>query len=226
MPDTDLLLQSARILHIVAGALSLLAGGVALIARKGGAPHRRAGVVFLAAMITIALTAIVLATLRPNDFLFFLGLFSCYLALWGRVALARKRLPPRTPAPLAHSVPTALFGLTVLYFVVRAIDGALVFQIFVALALLLVIAHLRHLRRGGEYRVHWLLDHMTGFSTAYIASLTAFLVVNAPNYLPNQPLVALLVWLGPTLLGVPILRRAAARLTAPERARAAADARP
>ena len=219
------LAAAARLLHIVAGALSLLAGAVALRARKGGRPHRRAGQLFFAAMIAIAGTAVLLALVRPNHFLLFLGLFSLYLALTGRVALLRKGLPPRTPAPALHLLPPALFGLIALGFAALAFTGgALVFQIFVALALVLVVSQLRALRRGGEYRVHWLLDHMTGFSTAYIASLTAFLVVNAPRLLPPEPLLGLLVWLGPTLVGVPLLRRAGARLTAPERARQAPPA--
>lgn len=216
----------ARILHIVAGSLSLAAGAVALATRKGSRPHRAAGKVFLVAMLTIAATAVVLALVRPNPFLFFLGVFSCYLAVWGRVALARKRLPPRTPAPRGHYAPTILFALFCVYFAASALrSGALVFQLFAGLGGLLVVSHLRLLRRGGEYRVHWQIDHMAGFSTAYIASLTAFLVVNATPYAPQTQWAAVLVWFGPTLVGVPLLRRSSRRLTAPEREREAAAGR-
>ena len=216
------LASAARILHVAAGTASLLAGGVALATRKGGRPHRLAGKIFLVSMITIAATAIVLAIVRPNPFLFFLAVFSCYLAVWGRVALARKKLAAHTPAPRSHYIPTAAFGLFCGYFGVAALrSGALVFQIFAALALLLVVGHLRQLRRGGEYRVHWMLDHQAGFVTAYIASITAFMVVNPPRFLPEAQWATLLVWLGPTLLGVPLLRRSALKLTAAERERKA-----
>jgi uncharacterized membrane protein len=217
------LASATRVLHVAAGAVSLLAGSVALATRKGSRPHRLAGKIFLVAMCTIAATALVLATVRPNPFLFFLAVFSGYLAVWGRVALARKPLAPHTPAPRSHYLPTLAFALFCVYFAVAAVrSGALVFQIFAALALLLVAGHLQRLRRGGEYRVHWLLDHLAGFSTAFIASITAFMVVNTPRFLPNTEWAALLVWLGPTLIGVPLLRRASNKLTAPERARKAA----
>ena len=62
-----------------------------------------------------------------------------------------------------------------------------------------------------------MLDHQAGFVTAYIASITAFMVVNTPRFLPEAQWATLLVWLGPTLLGVPLLRRSALKLTAAER---------
>ena len=40
--------------HMVAGLLALLAGAVALSARKGGGAHRRYGKIFVAAMLAMA----------------------------------------------------------------------------------------------------------------------------------------------------------------------------
>ena len=212
-------------LHIAAGTTSLLAGLVALLTRKGGRAHRRAGVSFFIAMLVIAGTALGLAVLRPNPLLFCLAVLSCYLAVWGRVALARKKLPPHTPAPRSHYIPSVAFALFAVYFAFAAArSGSLVFLLFAALAVSLIVGHLRRLRAGGTYRVHWLLDHQSGFVTAYIASVTAFLVVNVPSLLPQTWWAALLVWFGPTLVGVPLLRRSSLRLTAAERARAAARA--
>jgi hypothetical protein len=46
---------------------------------------------------------------------------------------------------------------------------------------------------------HWVFSHLQGFGAAYIAAVTAFVVVNI-NFLPP-----LLVWLSPTVVGAVII---------------------
>jgi len=46
--------------HIVAGALALILGAVALLARKGARLHRRSGQLFVYAMLVMGTTASVL----------------------------------------------------------------------------------------------------------------------------------------------------------------------
>jgi uncharacterized membrane protein len=46
--------------HIAAGALAIILGAVALLARKGGRLHRRSGQLFVASMLVMGLTAAVL----------------------------------------------------------------------------------------------------------------------------------------------------------------------
>jgi uncharacterized membrane protein len=48
-------------LHVAAGALAIMAGFVALFSRKGAAVHRRSGVVFAAAMLTMSVSGAMLA---------------------------------------------------------------------------------------------------------------------------------------------------------------------
>ncbi|MGA9568160.1 MAG: DUF2306 domain-containing protein, partial [Candidatus Korobacteraceae bacterium] len=52
---------SLLIVHIVAGSLSLLAGTVAIVVRKGGRLHRVAGNVFTVAILILASSAMCLA---------------------------------------------------------------------------------------------------------------------------------------------------------------------
>ena len=52
------------IVHIVAGSLGLIAGYTALYASKGASLHRRAGMVFVAAMLTMALAGLLIAVIR------------------------------------------------------------------------------------------------------------------------------------------------------------------
>lgn len=53
--------------HAVAGSTGLVAGATALIARKGDPFHRIAGTVFFGAMLTTALSAVVLALLKDEQ---------------------------------------------------------------------------------------------------------------------------------------------------------------
>jgi len=50
--------------HILAGALGLVLGAVALSATKGATLHRRSGIVFVYAMLTMSVSAIMMASLR------------------------------------------------------------------------------------------------------------------------------------------------------------------
>ena len=72
-------------LHILAGGLAILAGGLALAATKGGVLHRRSGIVFACAMLTMGTSASILAYAKggvshPN----FLGGFTAgYFVITG-----------------------------------------------------------------------------------------------------------------------------------------------
>ena len=66
--------------HIGAGTAALFAGIVALSAAKGGTLHRRAGAVFVAAMLIMAIFADYLAIVRPDQLPnLLIGTFTFYL---------------------------------------------------------------------------------------------------------------------------------------------------
>ena len=50
--------------------------------------------------------------------------------------------------------------------------------------------------------MHWLLNHIARMTGSYIATLTAFFVVNNKGYFPE-----LVVWLGPSIIGTFIIIR-------------------
>ena len=55
-------------IHIAAGGLAILLGGVALSVKKGGTIHRRSGLLFVCAMLVMGFTASILGFLKsPTD---------------------------------------------------------------------------------------------------------------------------------------------------------------
>jgi uncharacterized membrane protein len=183
-------------IHIGAGALALAASIVALWAAKGGDLHRRAGRVFLAAMIAISLSALMLAALHPSPFLFSIGVFSLYLVLSG-VEAARPGLLRgwAIAVPLAMvSVGAVMLGLAA----AGAVRQPLVLAVFGAIGFALAVQDLRA-RRRRERAPDRVIRHVGRMFGATAAAWTAFVVVNL-KMLP--PLVA---WLGPTALIVPAI---------------------
>lgn len=61
-------------IHIVAGALAMILGAVALLARKGAKVHRRSGLLFVCSMLTMGITASVLGNIGG-------GLMSAYFVV-------------------------------------------------------------------------------------------------------------------------------------------------
>jgi len=69
-------------IHILAGALAIILGTVALVARKGGHLHRRVGRVFVWAMLVMGLTAAAIGFARsPTDPNVFAGVLTAYFVL-------------------------------------------------------------------------------------------------------------------------------------------------
>jgi hypothetical protein len=81
----------AFVLHIGAGALGLLSGVIAVCARKGGPLHRRAGTVFVASMLVMAVFAVYLAVVMPGQLVnVFIGIFALYLVGTAWLTVRRK----------------------------------------------------------------------------------------------------------------------------------------
>lgn len=85
----DLLLVG---LHVPAGLLALVAGLIAMLSRKGGWWHRRAGLFYLIGIIILTLTARGFVASRGSEFIFLfaMGMLATTLAMSGYL-LRRKR---------------------------------------------------------------------------------------------------------------------------------------
>ena len=80
----------ALMAHVAGGGIGLVSGTIAVIARKGGRRHRTAGKIFVASMLVMAVFAIYLGFVMPEQRTnVFIGAFAAYLISTGWVAVRR-----------------------------------------------------------------------------------------------------------------------------------------
>ena len=197
-------------LHMAGGAAALLAGPVAMLARKGRRLHRLSGRSYAAAMAITAAPALCLALATGNALLLVIAVFSFFLVFTGWRALGQKRLHEGghgarwfdwLVAVLTLAFSAGLFAVgwgagrdvTALFF---GIGGSV-----------LALNEMRQLAGRGVRPGDWLVRHMVGMSAAYIATVSAFAVVTL-TALPRP-----VAFIGPTLVGAPLTAWLATRLT-------------
>ena len=76
-------------LHILAGGLALVFGYAALAAKKGATLHRKSGMLFVCAMVTMALTGAVVATLNGSGISVVAGLLTFYFVTTALLTVRR-----------------------------------------------------------------------------------------------------------------------------------------
>jgi hypothetical protein len=184
--------------HIALGTVALLFAPLAMITVKRGLWHRRWGKIYFWAMAGVALTAAILCWLHAGLFLFLIAVFSFYMALSGYRALGRKQ-PNSKPAPFDFAIAVALAlsggGLVGNGLAIGEAAERGVRIIFGMLGLWLGLSDVRLFLKYAPSPHGWMLSHMTRFVGAYIATVTAFSVVNF-QFLPYA-----WRWLWPTMFG-------------------------
>jgi hypothetical protein len=81
----------AFVAHVAAGAVALVSGTLAAIARKGGYLHRRAGTAFVASIVVMAAFAIYLGFAVPDQLTnVFIGTFALYLVATAWMTVRRR----------------------------------------------------------------------------------------------------------------------------------------
>ena len=94
----DLLHSFSLWIHVAAGMTALFVAPGAMIAKKGKMWHRRWGKIYFWCMFIVVVSAVVVASVKPNLFLLLLAVFSFYLSFSGYRVLYRKK--PGTAVPL------------------------------------------------------------------------------------------------------------------------------
>ncbi len=199
------LYQSLLILHIAAGSLSLLTGSLNMILPKGGKRHQKIGRVFVAGMMLTGGSALFMAQIKPNPFLFIIGVFTIYL-----VGTADRYIKLTQNKPLlidwVYTLGMFVFGSIFIIWGIITLtksDGmGAVMLVFGSIGLYSVFQDFNNYKGKAAHRNYRLLIHIGRMVGGFTATVTAVLVVNA-QYIPlNIP--AAIYWLAPTLIFTPL----------------------
>ena len=202
----ETLAESLLLIHVLAGIIALLAAMSAVSFRKGAPKHNLAGRVYFWAMMTVAATAIPVSIIRPNLMLFFVALFSSYLAYAGwRLGRKARYLLSRPPF-LEWGM--LLVGLAMISAgVVQVVTGASlgwVLVAFGAIGLQFAIQDLRGWGKPMDFATR-ISNHLSRMLGGTIAAITAVLVQQVvPRLDPASPF-KVAVWLAPTLIITPLI---------------------
>ena len=174
-------------MHIVAGALGLLAGFVALYVAKGAWLHRKSGTVFVYTMIVMALVGGLIALVRSKapEGNVPVALLTTYLVITG-LTTVRPRRAGSGRLDVGLVLLASAIGVTFFAFGALAIASpsgklhgfpAAPFFIFGGITLLAIIGDVRLIRSGGSQAIRGaprLARHLWRMSTALlIATLSA-----------------------------------------------------
>ena len=191
--------RSVLIIHILFGGVALFVAPAAMVTHKGGPWHRRWGKIYFWSITVVAATAVVLSLIRSGLFFLLVALFSFYLALTGYRVLYRKTPRQRPTKADWTAVSVMLAGsLTLLaYGVYLALTSSLgtVAIVFGAIGLWLGANDVRDFLNHPADKQAWWYTHMVRMLSAYIATVTAFSVVNF-KFLPPVSR-----WLWATVIG-------------------------
>ena len=217
---TDLVHAVFRVLHMVGGFLAFAAAPLALLAVKGSRRHILAGRFFTIGMGMAAASAILLSVMRPQLFLFLLGLLS--VSFIGTGYLAPRIGRGSQSGYRWDRVLTTLGGMTSLGLLGDGLVHSTLMApfptglIFGGLGLWIALAHWRW--RGPADPFGWRIEHLTSLMAAYTVAwciIFALYVRILPR--PAQ-------WLVPAVLGIPAIMWARGRF-GPRPPRAAREPR-
>ncbi|WP_409525551.1 DUF6040 family protein [Nitrincola sp. MINF-07-Sa-05] len=192
-------------IHILAGSAALIAAIIAAGLKTANLSHhwhRISGLVFVAGMLLVFVTAVVMTMLKPNLFLLLIAIFSVYLALTGwRMARNRRGDPGVVDWLLQGAMLLSalmMLGLGALQ-LFNGMGQGVTLLVFAGLSLWFSLSGLKTLREGGFRGGERIANHAGMMLGGTIATITAVLVVNVSL----EP--AFILWLAPTVLITPLI---------------------
>jgi uncharacterized membrane protein len=202
-------MELTLLVHAFAAGLGLVLGSVALYASKGATLHRKSGILFVYAMLTMALTGAAMAAFKANAGNMIAGVLTAYLVITALTTVrpptaALRRLEFGTMLiALALGATSITLGFEALTSP-RGMRGGIPFPIFFmfgTVALLAGVGDVRMIRSGGLRGVPRLTRHLWRMCYAlWIAAASFFLGPRArvAKVLPEALLT-------PALLALPVL---------------------
>ncbi len=157
-------------------------------------------------MLLVGASAFFMALVKPNSFLFMVGIFSTYLVSTGvRILYLKQILRGQKPLLIDWFLTFAMlvFGLGFIisgaHNIINGNYFAITSVVFGSIGLSLVAQDLGLYSGKTTLKNYWLVMHITRMVAGNIAAFTAFLVVN------NTILPALAAWLLPTVIGTALI---------------------
>lgn len=191
--------------HASAGGLALISGLLAIFFKKGKRKHIISGKFYFWSMLLVIITGLFVGWYKNNLFLQAIAVFSFYLAFTGKRLLRYKnKINPQFIDWFANIIATAV-ALCMLYFSIKIMlkvgfAGPVPMLLVFGLILLTMSTNdLKRMINKKFMKNAWLYDHIARMGGSFIATVTAFIVVN----IQFSPAWAL--WLLPTIIGTPMI---------------------
>ena len=193
-------------LHVAAGSVALVAAFAAISLKKGSPKHNLVGRIYFWAMMAVALTAIPVSIARPNLMLFFVALFSSYMAYAGwRFGRKNRYIMNRPPViewgMLVVGIAMVTIGL-IEVFTVSPMGWVLV--AFGSIGIQFAVQDIRGWGKTEEFAKR-ISNHLTHMLGGTIATITAVLVQQVVPRLGEGNPYAVAVWLAPTAIITPMI---------------------
>ena len=208
-------LKFALYLHILAGFTALVTGLVPMLSKKGSNTHKTWGTVYYWAMFVVASTALIRFQMKLNlIFLSGIAVFSFYNTFTGVRLIHRKNNLKPIFIDWFGAILMVIGSFGMIYFGYSAyrMDNIFYTILFTIFGIFMFVIAFEDLRVfTGRKRIdndvplqtrYWFQNHISRMGGSYIATITAFLVVNNPPFIPG-----LVVWIAPGVIGGIIIGR-------------------
>jgi hypothetical protein len=200
--------------HIAAGFIALVTGLIPMFAKKGGKAHILWGKVYFWAMFVVALTALLRFQMQMRlIFLAAIAIFSFYNTFTGVRLIQRKESSKPSWLDYFASILAMMCALSMFYFAFLGYQKGDRFLsiLFIVFGMAVFTMSFEDLRvfmgnkviddKGKPVQIkYWFQNHISRMGGSYIATVTAFLVVNNPPYISG-----LVVWIAPGVIGGTII---------------------
>ena len=197
------LFNTLLVLHIAGGAISLFTGSVVMILKKGSKTHTRIGRIYFYSLLLAAIVSFPMSYLHSSLFLFIVGVFTSYMLLSGKSYLNKRSSADVKVTDWILALVMLLFGLAFLGFgflnIFKGVYFGVVLVAFGGISISFVIQDWANFMGRHRVKNYWLTTHLQRMIGSFIASATAFLVVN------NHFLPPTLAWLLPTIVLTPLI---------------------
>ena len=191
-------------IHIAGGSVALIAGAIAIAARKGGSVHTRVGTAFCVAMFVLGITASILAPLKTPAESPIGGLMVCYFIATAWMAARRRSAKPGRWEKLACAFGFVIAAALIAGGFERALspagtftgppNAAVLFTIG-GLCLIAALGDVRYLLRGTLTAVQRLSRHLWRMCFAFFFATGSFFFGQQdvmPEFLRGSAILAVL----------------------------------